>query len=269
MGNKTKKEEERIAWKAFIKHANDPLISMLSTCEDISSPQQERPDILLKSGNQIYGIEHISIPLIYNNGGNAARVEEAHIDETYNKYSISAEDGMNKLRGREHEALQDLENIINRDKFDVVRNFSHGKYIESCRKLLEKHHAGEYRKRIETMYPSFNIKLYFLLDIAYTKEFEDPLVYKNLFSNNKNEMHKYKDYPFTFAFCALLAGIKGVDRLFLIWHPYKQYEHKNTKCYVIDTSIDIMKQYKVKIWESFSLHPKYKNDISVKLNLKM
>ncbi|MBR6049978.1 MAG: hypothetical protein IKP68_02095, partial [Clostridia bacterium] len=59
MGNKTKKEEEYSSLKSFIKFCSDPMAQELTDAVDVSKKKQERPDIVFRKGDCVFGIEHI------------------------------------------------------------------------------------------------------------------------------------------------------------------------------------------------------------------
>ena len=249
MSNRTKKAEEYLSLKSFINHCPSPFVRQLKDAEDVSSEKQERPDIVLRNGDSVYGIEHINIPLLMIEDGSSVKIEAAHTAKTFNKYRL--DDGVDRLSGKEELALKEIEKIVN-DRESSVSSFSHKNYIENFSRLLEKHDANLYLKNTAELYPESNTTICFLLDIAYPNEFSKGMEYKKR-SDNRWCAFVRKDYPFTYAFLNLLERKQGVAEFLLIWHPIDDYSDKNTRSYVLHGDSNMIKQVPTAVWEEFRL----------------
>lgn len=277
MSNQTKKIEEYNSWNAFLKHCVCKLTNYLSQCKDVSSSSQDRPDILLSNGDHMYGIEHISIPLLKIENGNAKRVLGSHENRLYKKYEIDEKSGIDKYSGNEEEAKKGIERLA-QEYLDAVRSFTYSEYIENIKKLIYKHKADEYRKNISAQYPEKPVSLYFLLDIAYPALILKYGLEYQYRGSMKKELSCRKDYPFTEDFEDVLKNKKGVDYFFIIWHPYytnslpelngfDENEYNESVCYIIDPNLELKKQGINNVWNSFDLNPITKFHRELKLNL--
>ena len=264
MGNKTKKEEEYSSLNNFIKFCSDPMAQELTDAVDVSKKKQERPDIVFRKGDCVFGIEHISIPLLKIENGSADRIKNAHMTRTFNKYRI--DDGVDRLSGKEDVALKEIEKIVN-DHEASLSAFSCRDYINNLIELLSDHNAKSYRQNISCDYPKDKIQILFLLDVAYPDEFSKGLDYRKRGSSKWNVFVR-NDYPFTYSFINALSTKQYVDAFCLIWHPTDNYSIKKTKCYVLRHGTDMIKNIKTTIWEEFRLPLKHRLPKSVKLKLE-
>ena len=264
MGNKTKKEEEYSSLKNFIKFCSDPITQELTEAEDISKEKQERPDIVLRKGDCIFGIEHISVPLLKIENGDAERIESAHKRRTFNRYRL--DDGVDRLSGKEESALKEIEDIVNARK-SSLSTFTHSDYIQNLAELLANHDAKIYRQNISSEYPNSKIQILFLLDIAYPDEFSKGLEYRKTDSSTWNIFIR-NDYPFTYAFINTLSMKQYVDAFCIIWHPLSNYSSKKSEYYNLQPKTDIFKYINTMIWEEFRLPLKFRLPKKVKLDLK-
>ncbi len=264
MGNKTKKEEEYSSLKSFIKFCSDPIAQELRDAEDISKEKQERPDIVLRKGDCVFGIEHISIPLLKIENGSAVRIKSAHTTRTYNKYRM--DDGVDRLSGKENVALKEIEKIVN-DHEASLSAFSCGVYINNLIELLSNHDAETYHQNISYDYPNEKNQIIFLLDIAYPDEFSKELEYRKR-ESSKWDIFVRNDYPFTYSFINALSAKRGVDVFCVVWHPADSHSLKKTKCYVLRNRTDMIKNIKTTIWEEFRLPLKHRLPKTVNLKLE-
>lgn len=265
MGNKTKKQEEAASWKGFIDNCNDPLAKHLSSCEDISSQDQERPDIVLTDSQAVYAIEHISIPILKIEDGSAEKIRHADIKKVYNRFQIDEEKGINKLEGHTQEALSGMENIVNK-QFEAISNFNYEGFIETCKALLEKHNAKDYFNNVLKRFHNKPVKVFFLLDFSSPEVFKHGLVYKRV-NDTKESFLLRKDFPFTVAFLNALKSTKDVDLFFIVWHPDNSYNKKLTRCYIIDPKEE-WKPQRIPIWKSFRLPIQRQAKLKAKLILE-
>lgn len=262
----SQKADEYISLNAFFRLCKDPFAKFLSECEDISVENQERPDIVLISGDCIYGIEVISIPLVTENDGDASRIQKARVQRAYNTYGIDVARGINRLSGHEDEALQSVENVINK-KLDSIFTFSYQGYINRCRRLLlEKHDPSAYQRNLQKDYPNQENRICLLLDIA-RPELPRELKYWRI-NRAKSEVSVRSDYPFTYAFVNLLNKLPNTYRVLMIWHPEYEYDGKQTRCYVLNPSSCVADKSIPIIWASFDFPEKYKHSCHAKLELK-
>ncbi len=263
MGNKTKKEEEYLSLREFLRQCRAPFAKELFEADNISLDKQERPDIVLRKGDCIFGIEHIGIPLLRTKNGNTERIESAHKSDTFNKYRL--DDGVDRLSGKEDDAINEIENIIN-DRVSSLSEFNHKDYINNLITLLDNHKAEEYRQNILSKKTGDRIRICFLLDIAYSDEFSKGLEYRKAGSSKWNFFIR-NDYPFTFSFLNALCAKQFVDTFCIIWHPISGYLHKKTKCYVLQNGTDMKKSISSMVWDEFRLPLKYR--VPKKVNLKL
>lgn len=262
MGNLEKKQNERNSLNYFIKGSKDPFVQKIKAAQDFTTESQERPDIVLYDNDYVYGIEHISIPLCKEGKGGADQVRQGREKRVFGKYKIDEENGIDNLKGNENIVVEELNKIVNKT-IDANAHFTYEEYISTCNELLRKHNAKVYYENIKIKFPEKKAVLCYLLDISYPNEVKG-LDYKK----NKNANFEYcvrRDYPFTFEFLDLLQRIPFVDKFLLIWHPNRSYEEKLTRCYVLDTQINMEKQVP-RVWESFDIPVKYKRAVHVNLS---
>ena len=276
MSNQTKKIEEYNSLNVFLKHCVCKLTKTLSQCEDVSSSSQERPDIILSNGDNVYGIEQISIPFLKIGTGNAKRVLGSHEDRLQKRYEIDEENGIDKYSGNEAKAKDGIEESI-QEYLDAVRSFTYSGYIENLKTLINNHNTDEYRNSISIRYPENQVALYFLLDIAYPALIlKHGIEYQHRGSMKKEQSFR-RDYPFTEDFYDILKSKKMVDYYFIIWHPYyvNGYPELNSfdsngydesVCYIINPSLELKKQGINNIWHSFDLSPATKYPWKAKLS---
>ena len=262
----SQKADEYISLNAFFRLCKDPFARFLLACKDISAKNQDRPDIVLSSGDCIYGIEVISIPLVTENDGDASRIQKARVQRAYNTYGIDVAGGIDRLSGHEDEALQSVENVINK-KLDSIFTFSYQKYIDRCRRLLlEKHDPLAYHRNLKKDYPDQENRICLLLDIA-RPELPRELKYWRI-NSTKAEVSVRNDYPFTYAFTNLLNKLPNTYRVLLLWHPEYEYDCKQTRCYNLNPSSCITDKSIPFMWASFDFPEKYKHPCQAKLELK-
>ena len=248
----------------FIKHCSDPIVRQLK-CDDVSLPNQERPDIVLKSGNTVFAIEHISIPIITIENGSAARIKDAHSAKTYQKYKIDEENGINKLEGHENEAVSEIESIVN-EQLEAEAKFSHSEYIKTCKHLLiDKHNAKAYLDNTSLRFPGADIRVVFMLDIVKPDIFSRGLYYERT-DHSKCEFSVRNDYPFTTPFLDILRSVENVNYFFILWHTEKKCSKKDVLCYVLDPHENRALHNGFPIWASFDIkrYPTRKTNLILK-----
>lgn len=264
MSNQTKKKEELAALTEFLRLCTDPFAKRLKGCQNISEPNQERPDIVLADGDTLFGIECIHIPLCKEGNGDADMVQKAREHTTFKKYQIDEKNGVNKLEGHEHEALREIEFLTDK-KLESFRRFQYEEYIDNCAQLVAKHDAHVYRKNIEDKYQEKKSHICFLLDITRSrivKEFE----YYHFRTHSKQRGVR-KDYPFTNDFLNVLKSTEGVDMFLIIWHLEREFKYTDTRCYVLNMREDMKLQVPM-VWWKFSLPEEFYRPWKVRLSLK-
>ncbi|WP_051201062.1 hypothetical protein [Butyrivibrio sp. XPD2002] len=256
------KNRERQAINVVLKHA-----SQLEGYTDISALDQERPDFLFRKGNSIIGLEHMDIPILPLCGQDTEKLFESKVGRLYNKWKDSYSENMSG-------AVKDIESHIN-DKLKAYADFNHTDYLVNCARLLgiqtnpeeKRHHnATKYLELIRARFPDCDIKIGFILDIAYNK---DDITHFQYRESPYHDFHTQRclDFPFTWVFITLLALVKDVNAFYIVWHPYKDYKSKYVRFYDIHFNDNkTLKELNVsKIWWEFDMPKEMKNRI-VKLN---
>lgn len=248
MSQSQKKEKEYLSLNEFLKQCGGYFAREISSCEDISFENQERPDFLFRNNNRLWGIEHISVPLLMIGNGNAEYIEESHKCRTFNRYRL--DDGIDRLSGKEDNALSEIENII-KDRMSAVSSFSYNDYISEIEELLKSHDASVYRNNILKAYPNVTVSICFLLDIAFPREFSSSLEYKK--NDAQWNCFSRRDYPFTYDFLNALQNKQFVDAFCIIWHPVNSYNTNETRCYFLERGTNMAKSLNTAVWNEFRL----------------
>lgn len=265
MSNKTKKDEEFRSLQAFWSICRHALVKTLHDCSNVSEPKQERPDFVFVDVKCAYGIEHIHIPICKEGEGDADYVQRARERDTFYRYIVDEEKGINKLEGHEEEARAGIETIVN-GKLKAISKTSYDEYMNTCQSLLKKHNATVYRQNVSERFPTKDCKICFLLDITHP-EIVRELKYRRRGSNHF-EQNVRRDYPFTFGFLDILRKNAGVDYYFLIWHPDRTYNPKETRAYLLDSKKNWKEQSLPTIWERFEFPDVFFHPWKVKLTVE-
>lgn len=235
---------------------------------NISDEKQERPDFVFRKDNQIIGLEHIEIPILPVNGQDTEKLFKGKTYKLYQQW---------KDTYSEHyeEVTKALEEHIN-NKLDIYSDFNHTDYLKNCSTLLgvfpdkgkRKHDATKYIELLKEKYPDCDIKISFVLDVGYNK---DDISHYQYRAYPYDDFHKQRinDFPFTFVFLMLLAMIKDVHDIYIVWHPFDDYKSKYVKCYNIhfDDKGRIEDSNIPRVWWEFDMPKKLKKS-HVKLNLE-
>ncbi len=199
---------------------------------DISDENQERPDFVFRKDNQVIGIEHIELPLQpMKKGQNTDHFFKGQTRKTYNTWK---DDYQDNYEG----AVQDIEDLIN-GRLKEYSKFTYAGFIENAAYLLgivtkedkkRKHNATEYLKKLKEKYPECDCKIVFVLDVGYVKTDLSRFQYRD-FPEGKMVTQRRTEFPFTIHFFVILGFIRDVKDIYLVWHPYDEYEGKLVKYY--------------------------------------
>ena len=197
------KDREQKAVNAIIKH-----IEYFTDFEDISSPNQERPDFIFRKDNVIEGVEHIEIPILPMSGQNA---EHYFKDKALNLYE-NYKDIYSSCYAK---TIKAMENHVN-ENLEAYSEFSHKDFLINSARLLgvgpqkkRKHNATQYIERLKKQFPDCEVKISFVLDIGYSLNDISHFQYKE---TPLDDFHTQRllDFPFTYVFVILLMMIKEV-----------------------------------------------------------
>ncbi len=236
---------------------------------NISEDKQERPDFVFRKGNQIIGLEHIEIPILYIDGQDAEKLFNGKLNKLNHAWKDIYFDHY-------EEVTKSFEEHIN-NKLDVYSDFNPTGYLKNCSMLLgifpnkkgkRKHNATEYIKLLKEKYADCDIKISFVLDIGYNKNDISHYQYRAYPYEDFHEQ-RINDFPFTFVFLTLLSMIKDVHDIYIVWHPLDDYKSKYVKCYEIhfDNKGRINEDSNIpRVWWEFDLPERLKKG-HVKLNL--
>lgn len=125
----------------------------------------ERPDFVLKSAEQCYGIEHFMVDFCYdgiNNNQSQSRLLRKRLWEIYNKFHDEKEG----LKNEDVEsARQEIEEFINHNT-NISNDFDYSKYIEGLKKTFDKHYKriNDYIHNCSNNIDFDNVKIGFLIE---------------------------------------------------------------------------------------------------------
>lgn len=145
-----KKPEERKALDAFLNEKHNKKFKKYEILES------ERPDFILIKNNQRIGIEHFKADTILNQYSDSESVKnEMNTKNMYNKHHSD----LLQNKFNTNSSANDLEFIIN-NSLEAMSNFDYDKFIDSFKRIFEKHakKIPEYRSKCD--------EIWFLIDIG-------------------------------------------------------------------------------------------------------